>query len=119
MNKTKIILGAVVALIIGIVIGAMFAPSNSNLGSVRFTADKFVGGLTAGTSDQLSVDVSGNIVTTGRTTVTNTVQSGKASVAGCLILGDSAAGASPVYITATGATITASTTKPTACSTAL
>ena len=51
-------------------------------------------------------------------TASSTVQIGAASKSGCLIVGDSANGASPVYITATGATITASTTKPAACQTA-
>lgn len=51
-------------------------------------------------------------------TSNSTLQVGKASSAGCLILGDSSAGASPVYITATGSTITGSTTKPSACQTA-
>lgn len=49
---------------------------------------------------------------------TSTAQIGKANNAGCLILGDSSGGASPVYIISSGATITASTTKPAACQTA-
>ena len=49
----------------------------------------------------------------------STIQAGKASSGGCLILGDSSAGANVVYITASGATITATTTSvPTVCKTA-
>lgn len=140
MSKIKISLIAIVALVLGIVFGAMFAPeSNNNLGSVRFTQDKFVGGLTAGANDELSISSAGvlttsaGIVNTGAITgstatfsgfvkagsaASSTIQVGAASKAGCLIIGDSSNGASPVYITATGATITASTTKPVACSTA-
>jgi len=65
----------------------------------------------------------GNIVANGThnqigASATSTAQIGKANKAGCLILGDSAGGGSVVYIIASGATITASTTKPAACNTA-
>jgi len=138
MSKKIAIFLAIVALVVGVVIGAMFAPTSSNLGSVRFIQDKFVSGLTAGLSDQLSISSAGvlttsaGIVNTGAITgstatftgfgkfgnaASSTVQVGAAAKAGCLILGDSANGASPVYIIASGATITASTTKPAACQT--
>lgn len=139
MSKIKIALIAIVALVLGVVFGAMFAPtSNNNLGSVRFIQDKFVAGLTAGTNDELSIGSDGvlttsaGIVNTGAVTGTNatftgrakigstassTIQIGAASKSGCLILGDSANGANVVYIIATGSTITASTTKPAACQT--
>ncbi len=147
-NKTKIALLAVVALIIGIVIGAMFAPKGSNLGSVRLVQDQFVEGLKAGRTNQFVISNAGVVTSSGALTAgaitgttgtfsgaisgttgtftgfgkfgsaaSSTVQVGAASKSGCLILGDSANGASPVYITATGATITASTTKPLACQT--
>jgi hypothetical protein len=147
-NKTKIVLLAVVALIIGIVIGAMFAPQGSNLGSVRLVQDQFVEGLKAGRTNQFVISNAGVVTSSGALTAgaitgttgtftgavsgttgtftgfgkfgsaaSSTVQVGAASKAGCLILGDSANGASPVYIIASGATVTASTTKPAACQT--
>lgn len=61
-----------------------------------------------------TVVVNGLLTTFGDATKA-TIQVGAVSKAGCIILGDSAAGTSPVYITATGETITASTTKPAAC----
>lgn len=105
----------------------------------------FVKGLTAGNPKVSAIDSSGNVVApvtsstgtfsstlgiTGRlsanaiantfgTVASSTVQVGAASKSGCLILGDSANGASVVYITATGSTVTASTTKPAACQTVL
>jgi hypothetical protein len=59
------------------------------------------------------------ILSTFGSAASSTIQVGAASKAGCLVLGDSANGASVVYITATGATVTASTTKPAACQTAI
>ena len=59
MSKIKIILTAVVALIIGIVIGAMFAPQESNLGSVRLVQDQFVEGITAGRTNQFVISNAG------------------------------------------------------------
>ncbi len=49
---------------------------------------------------------------------TSTLQIGSTAdgvLPGCLVLGSTTATASPVYITATGATITATTTKPVYC----
>ena len=50
-----------------------------------------------------------------RQSASSTVYIGGASSAGCIALGDSANGANIVYITATGTTVTATTTKPAAC----
>jgi hypothetical protein len=75
-NNIKIVLTAIVALIVGIVFGAMFAPSSSNLGSVRYTQDKFVYGITAGLTDQLAIDSAGNITTTGTATFGTTTTTG-------------------------------------------
>lgn len=67
--------------------------------------------------------LTGNLVANGSlnsfgSAASSTIQVGAASKAGCLILGDSADGASVVYIIASGNTVTASTTKPAACQTA-
>lgn len=105
-------------------------------GQVQTDAFLFVNGFAAGTSQQFLVDSTGALTTSGvltstgklvassiintfGSTASSTVQVGGASKAGCLILGDSADGASVVYITATGSTLTASTTKPAACQTAI
>lgn len=108
MSKIKIILTAVVALIIGVVIGAMFAPSNSNLGSVRFTADKFVGGLSVGTTDQLSISSTG-VIAGKATTFTGISTLATTSVTSlCVFNGTqftkisfSAGSATPAYATST------------------
>ena len=77
------------------------------------------------TDDLNAVD----LTTTGTTTLsgssavaidsaTSTLKIGKTGdgiAPGCLVLGSSTATSSPVYITATGATITATTTKPAIC----
>ena len=64
----------------------------------------------------LSIDKNGTVLTNAA--ASSTIQVGGASLAGCVIVGDSSDGASPVYITASGSTVTASTTKPAACRTA-
>jgi hypothetical protein len=65
-NTTKNIILAVVALIIGIVFGAMFAPKNSNLGGlVRLTQDQFAAGLKAGTTGQFVISSAGAVTSSG------------------------------------------------------
>jgi len=72
MSNKKLVLTAIVALIVGIVFGALFAPTSSKLGSVRYVQDQFVAGLKAGLYGELSVDSSGNLVTTGEITSATT-----------------------------------------------
>ncbi len=60
MSKKLIIVSTIVALVVGIVIGAMFAPSESNLGGqVRLSQDWFTAGLKAGNTGQISVSSTG------------------------------------------------------------
>ena len=90
--------------------------------------DKFIftGGIqTSGITNTGNVSTTGNSTVSGTLTVngisqigntaSSTLKVGAASKSGCLVLGDSANGSSPVYIIASGSTITASTTKPVAC----
>ena len=111
----NIITSAVVALVVAIAVIGLVGGNSAKLGG---TTNYDSLGL-SGTLDVTGAATVASLVASGRVTSGSTAQAGKASVAGCLILGDSAAGASPVYITATGATVTASTTKPAACATAL
>jgi hypothetical protein len=115
-----------VSLLIGLLIGVFaisMLPSKSFGGLVHNTKEIFVNGVTlesilSATSavfsstltvqDELYVDSSNSTIQVGDTTL--------GVGTGCLILGDSGgATSSPVYITATGATLSATTTKPSIC----
>ena len=138
----KAIGGVVAILAIVIVLWTVLSHQGVKAGSVTFQQGQiqtdafiFLNGFSAGSTQQFNVDSSGNVTTSGTlatgavsgttgtftgigkfgSAASSTVQIGAASKAGCIILGDSADGASVVYITATGSTITASTTKPAAC----
>ena len=103
----------------------------STFTDVNVTNDLVVDGILTADDAVISDDitVTGDLTTTGTTTfsgasavavdtTTSTIKIGKTGdglAPGCLVLGSSTATASPVYITATGATITASTTKPAIC----
>lgn len=100
-NKIKIVLIAVVALIIGIVIGAMFAPQGSNLGSIRFVQDKFVAGLTAGQYDEFSISSAGAVTTSGNMSVT-----GDVAVVGGTVVDEFTQGGGIITIATTSATYT-------------
>ena len=139
MNYKQLALGALIGIIV--TLGAGFLLSSTQLGAVVGVGQTetntfwFVNGLFAGSSQQFKVDSSGNATFAGTATFTgavsgiststlsslsvftathSTVKIGSATSTGCLELGDSA-GSAIVYITATGATITATTTKPAAC----
>jgi len=142
-QNIKIALAVVVGIVIAIVAGAILSNRDAVLGgTVINNYPSFTNGLKAGSSNQLTITSAGVLSAAGITgttgtfsgavsgttgtftgfgkfgsTASSTVQVGAASKSGCLIIGDSANGASPVYITATGATITATTTKPAACQT--
>lgn len=69
MSKQKLYL--VGALVVGIIIGAMFAPSQGLLGgSFEFTQKLFPQGFKAGLSNQFVIDSSGNLTTSGSLTST-------------------------------------------------
>lgn len=106
MTKLEKTIGLVIA---GIVVGLLF--------TVMGQGGQEVGGVYSNTVKDFSegISVDGRLVIDG---TADGLQIGAASDSGCIILGDSSDGASVVYITASGATITASTTKPSACSTA-
>lgn len=99
-------------------------------GPAHYQHESFLQGLSAGPRDEFTVTnagaltAGGNITGEGESTLfgdaaSSTVQIGAASKSGCIILGDSANGGDVVYITASGATLTAATTtKPAACQTA-
>lgn len=139
----KIILFVTAGIVVGLLF-VVFTDKGNSVGGIYETNLKyFSGGIDVTNSGDIKVDgttvidasgnVDGAITTTSFTTsvfastdatnlfnsgsASTTVQIGAASKAGCLILGDQADGASPVYIIATGSTITASTTKPAACQT--
>lgn len=124
-NVVRTAVIVIVALVVGGIIGAGVRPAEE--GTFGATANRpveyiydFVNGFFVSGSQVF--DSTGNITVKGEVNtfgdaVTSTVQVGGASKSGCIILGDSANGASPVYITASGATVTASTTKPAACQT--
>lgn len=105
-NKTKIVLLAVVALIIGIVIGAMFAPSNSNLGSIRFTQDKFTAGLTAGQYDEFSISSAGVVTTSGTLASGALTATGNSSVVGTLTVDEFTEGGGIITVSTTSAAYT-------------
>jgi hypothetical protein len=63
-----------------------------------------------------ALDVEGLASISGATSTLKIGNDASGIAAGCLVLGDSGGATStPVYITATGATITATTTKPATC----
>jgi hypothetical protein len=64
--------GCAFALIIGLVVGVIIAPNGSSNagGSVHNTQEAFSSGLLAGTANDLSVDSSGNLTTTGTAAIT-------------------------------------------------
>lgn len=129
MFKNILITAVTAAIVSLIVVGLVGGFHQSNLGAVAVTTNLDSLGLgqlavgsgcdTAyGTCTGLKVDTSGNLVTSKA--ASSTIQIGATLKAGCLILGDSANAAAPVYITASGATLTAATTtKPAACQTAI
>jgi len=142
-NLTKTIIACVVVFVVGFVLGGVGkVPAGlgatvynrviefsegitvdgteriSGTGGASFTTGAFSSTLAATGATTLSNDIS----IAGKTVISeasSTVQVGDTSSGigvGCLILGDSAGATStPVYITATGETISATTTKPSIC----
>lgn len=110
--------------------------AGSSAEEVIDSSGRWVGSLLLGTSD--SVTLAGTNTFSGATTISgaatfsstvvieksasSTLQIGNSGAGvgiGCILLGDSGGATStPVYITATGATITATTTRPANCATA-
>lgn len=99
--------------------------TSPSAGQIRGTSLTTTGAATIGGAATLSSTVSVTATTTlsGAVLISNsassTVQIGSTADGvgpGCLVLGDSASATStPVYITATGSTITGTTTKPAIC----
>ena len=136
---------SIVAVLVGFTIGRSTAITPTLGGLVHNTQEIFSAGIKAGTSDTAVIDSSGDwtgVINTANTATlsgTNTLSgattiTGAANVSqtasstlkigynasgleyGCLVLGDSGGVTSaPVYITATGITISATTTKPAIC----
>ena len=67
-NNTKIVIASVIGLVVGLVIGHYVVSSKVLGGTVENFPTQFVNGLKAGTSNQLTVDASGNLVTSGTVT---------------------------------------------------
>ena len=120
MNK-NILIGvlAVIAFVFVVLYfgrGGIFGASS---GPEHYNAEYFYNGLTSSGTNTLS----GATTITGTANVSQTTSStlkigynASGLEYGCLVLGDSeGATSTPVYITATGGTITATTTKPAIC----
>lgn len=120
---TSIIASAIVAILVVVLVGG----NNHQLGASTTTHLPSLGLATlsvgSGCGDDytactgLTVDGNGTVVTNAA--ASSTVQIGGSAKAGCLILGDSANSTSTVYVTVSGSTVTASTTKPSACRAAI
>jgi len=119
---TSIIASAIVAFIVVALVGG-----NHQLGATVTTNLPSLGvsNLSVGTGCDssyttctgLTVDTNGTVVTNAA--ASSTIQIGGASKAGCLIIGDSGNSASTTYVTVSGSTVTATTTKPAACRAAI
>ena len=142
-NTVKIIIACVVALAVGYVLGGA-GKVPSGLGATIYNrVIEFSEGITVDGTERISgtggasfttgafsstLAVTGASAFTGAGTFSNTVavvdsasstltigSAGDSANSGCLVLGDSSATGTKVYITATGETISATTTKPAAC----
>lgn len=135
MTKNIIIAGLSVLTLVFAVLyfSAMGLFGAAGIGPTHYQAENFLQGLYAGTSGQFSVSNTGALTSSGANTLSGattfsgntTIQQsassslyiGGADYTGCLVLGSSVSPTSTsiVYITATGATISATTTKPSIC----
>jgi len=132
MNIKNISIG-VAALVLAFLVGMAVGGKSSQSLDLGSSGTRMPNGISADGTSPIAGEVRGTTLTVnGASTLaavtasgfgkfgnaaSSTVQVGAASKAGCLILGDSGNSASPVYIIASGATLTASTTKPAACQT--
>ena len=141
MNTKNLIIGVLVVVVL-VFAGLYFTNPvflGAGSGPAHYQNESFLQGLAAGARDQFSVSnvgaltssganvlsgtltQSGAAVFSGNTSVVQSASSslyvGGANNTGCIVLGDSSAPTSTnrVYITATGATISATTTKPQIC----
>ena len=142
MNKNIVIsVLALVAIVLGVLLLNVTTPYLGSTGTTHYQKESFLQGLYSGTGRQLSVSNVGLLTTSGGFTNSGTLtQSGSVNMTGtvavnqsasstlqigstasgigtgCIVLGDSSGTTStPVYITATGATISATTTIPDIC----
>ena len=135
-ENTKIIVAVLVfGLALGLVIGTKIGTKPYFGGIVHNVQETFDEGIAVDGTERISgtggasfttgsfsstLGVTGNTTLAGTLAVqqasSSTVYIGATLKAGCIVLGDSENGADVVYITASGATITAATTtKPAAC----
>lgn len=140
INYKQMAIGLIIGVIVAV--GAGYFISQSSLshsfgavvgvGQVQTQTFWFYNGFYAGTTQQFSVSSVGALTAAGVTdngalTVTGNAQilqttsstlkigTGVGNITGCLELGDSSSASTTVYITASGATVSATTTKPAAC----
>lgn len=102
----KNILSAIVAAVVSLAVALLAGSGSPDLaGTVENFPTKFTAGLFAGSSDQLSVDASGNLLTSGDLSATD-----DAFIASDLVVGSAAASSSLSNIQVNDATATASLT---------
>ena len=136
-NLTKTIIVGVVMLVVGYVLGGA-GKVPAGLGATIYNrVIEFSEGITVDGTERISGTggasfttgaFSSTLAVTGASAFTGTVavvdsasstltigSAGDSANSGCLVLGDSSVTGTKVYITATGETISATTTKPAAC----
>lgn len=109
---------SVIAIVLSFTGGLQFGAS---AGTDHYFAETFLSGLTSSGATLISGPTLFSVTPRIEKTASSSIQignSGSGVGAGCIILGDSGGTTStPVYITASGATITATTTRPAVCAT--
>lgn len=101
MSKKLIVVSAIVALVVGVVIGAMFAPSNNLGGLVRLTQDQFVAGLKAGSTGQFVISSTGAVTSSADVTADDLILSGN-----CIEVTNSTGSTTAITFVGSGATTT-------------
>ena len=147
MISVGLIISLVATFIIGVVFGIVFSPKGESLGGlIHNIQESFDAGIAVGGTEVINSSgdwvgditgagtnvLSGTNTFSGASTFTSSVQLlktasstlqvgkvGGTTYAGCIILGDTSATTTLTYITADSGTLTATTTKPTYCQTAL
>lgn len=138
MNKIILVIGGILILVVGFVLGVIGGRQATMLGGVVYEASRLVGDVYQGMSGQLMmsngefvgpINTANSVIVSGATVLKGTVNVSQSTSStliigntdngigtGCLVLGNSnGVTSSPVYITAAGATISATTTKPAIC----
>jgi hypothetical protein len=124
-NLEKVIL--YVLLVASVVLGIVGLANKNSLGAyidsgqvsrftdVNVTNDLVVDGILTAVTNTVSGTLTALTANITGANSTSTLRIGAIANKGCLELGDSASTTTLVYITATGSTVTATTTKPAAC----